>query len=230
MGNVKWEWLPRVALPIWFLTTTKVMLQANGEQRERIVRMLGSQYDLMSVDADGVGVVSYMTYDQMAEIVDYLRTSDKKDDLFESCWIAYRRKGSKKKSFDYWKKLSVNEKDCVLHHIKAYVGTRDLQYQKDFERYLRDKTFNEIVIKENKVVYDPTKLSGSLDGLYMPTTDGALSWNDYYNCYIYTGWWDGVHITDGYDDWNRPHGATVMLNNGRGTLSWDSMLRVWIKN
>lgn len=202
------------------------MLQASEEQQEHIKTLCD---DLMYANSDGVRIDSYISYDQMAAIVDYLRTSDKKDDLFESCWIAYRRKGIKRKSKEYWNKLSEKEKGRVLPHIKAYVGSRELQYQKDFERYLRDKVFMTIVFKDNKVIYDPTKVSGALDGLYMPTTDGALSWNDYYNCYIYTGWWDGVHISDGYDDSNRPDKATVMLNNGRGTLVWDNMSHKWVK-
>ena len=226
MGNVKWEWLPRVALPIWFLTTTKIMLQAREEQQEHIKTLCD---DLMYANSDGVRIDSYISYDQMASIVDYLRTSDKKDDLFESCWMAYKRKGSKKKSKEYWRKLSEKEKDGVLPHIKAYVSTRELQFQKDFERYLRDKVFLTIVFKDNKVIYDPTRNDDSIGNVYMPTTDGALLWNDYYNCYIYTGWWDGVHISDGYDDSNRPDKATVMLNNGRGTLIWDKNYKVWNK-
>lgn len=152
-------------------------------------------------------------------------------ELFEQCWIAYKRKGSKKKSLEYWKKLTDVEKQNVMPHIKAYVSTRELQFQKDFERYLRDKTFNEIIINGNKVIYDPTKLGKgeSASNVYMPTCDGALSWNEYYNCYMYVGYWDGKHIPDGYDDDTRPDGASVTLNNGRGTLVWNAETKTWIK-
>lgn len=153
------------------------------------------------------------------------------DELFEKCWIAYKRKGSKKKSFEYWKKLTDVEKQNVMPHIKAYVSTRELQFQKDFERYLRDKIFMTVVFGNNKVVYDPTKIGKgeTVNEVYMPTCDGALSWNEYYNCYMYVGFWDGKHIPDGYDDDTRPDSASVTLNNGRGTITWDSKTKTWNK-
>ena len=152
-------------------------------------------------------------------------------ELFEQCWIAYRRKGKKGKSLPYWKKLTESEKQMVLPHIKAYVTSRELQYQQDFERYLRDKTFTTIVFSKNKGIYDPTRLDkkDKANEVYMPLTDGALSWNDYYTCYMYVGYWDGKHIPDGYDDETRPDGASVTLNNGRGTITWDSKTKTWNK-
>ena len=152
-------------------------------------------------------------------------------ELFEQCWIAYRRKGKKGKSLPYWKKLSESEKQMVLPHIKAYVTSRELQYQQDFERYLRDKTFTTIVFLKNKVIYDPTRLDkkDKANEVYMPLTDGALSWNDYYTCYMYVGYWDGKHIPDGYDDDTRPDGASVTLNNGRGVIRWSSKNKKWEK-
>lgn len=152
-------------------------------------------------------------------------------ELFEQCWIAYRRKGSKKKSFEYWCRLNNVERQNVLSHIKPYVASRELQFQKDFERYLRDKIFMTVVFGNNKVVYDPSKLGrGEVQSnVYMPTCDGALSWNEYYNCYMYVGYWDGKHIPDGYDDDTRPDGASVTLNNGRGTLVWSVITKTWNK-
>lgn len=152
-------------------------------------------------------------------------------ELFEQCWIAYRRKGSKKKAFEYWKKLTDVEKQNVMPHIKAYTSTRELQYQKDFERYLRDKIFMTVVFGNNKVVYDPSKLGRGEEQskVYMPTCDGALSWNEYYNCYMYVGYWDGRHISDGYTDETRPNGATIMLNNGRGNITWNKNTKQWEK-
>jgi len=152
-------------------------------------------------------------------------------ELFEQCWIAYRRKGKKGKSLPYWKKLTESEKQMVLPHIKAYVTSRELQFQQDFERYLRDKTFTTIVFSKNKVIYDPTRLDkkDKTNEVYMPLTDGALSWNNYYNCYMYVGYWDGKHIPDGYDDDTRPDGASVTLNNGRGTIVWNAETKTWNK-
>lgn len=179
-------------------------------------------------DENGFYLDDFITYEEMAAIVDYLRTStDKKKDLFEECWVAYRRKGIKKRAKEYWNKLSDEEMDMVMPHIKAYVSSRDVQYQKDFERYLRDRVFLEVVYNGNNIIYDPTKNSGETES-YMPTCGGALMYNDYYKCFMYTGYWDG-HIADGYTDENRPDGAKVTLNNSRGTVVWSSEFKEWRK-
>jgi hypothetical protein len=36
-------------------------------------------------------------------------------------------------------------------------------------------------------------------------------------------------ISDGYTDDNRPNGATITLNNGRGRIQWDAKSKEWIK-
>ena len=154
------------------------------------------------------------------------KTIDKKKDLFEECWIAYKRKGSKKVAFEQWCKLSEKEKESVMQHIKAYTQVRERVYQKDFERYLRDKVFTSVVYSGNNVVYDPTK-DEYCDSVYRPICGGALNWNDYYQKYMYIGNFDGF-ISDGYTDENRPDGATIMLNNNRGNIMWDANFRVWI--
>ena len=154
--------------------------------------------------------------------------SKKSDELFETCWLAYRRKGSKKKAKEYWNKLKDDEKECVLPHIKAYVSSRDITYQKDFERYLRDKIFLTIVFNKNQVVYDPTKKE--IGNEYLPETSPSLMWNDYYGCYMYLGGFYDGHISDGYDDKNRPDGASITLNNGRGTIKWDAATKKWVKD
>jgi hypothetical protein len=57
---------------------------------------------------------------------------------FEEAWVLYRRKGGKKAAYQQWKNLSQEEKDKAKNHIPSYVSTRELTYQKDFERYLKD--------------------------------------------------------------------------------------------
>lgn len=155
------------------------------------------------------------------------KTIDKKKELFEECWIAYNRKGSKKVSFEQWCKLSDKEKESVMQHIKAYTQVRERVYQKDFERYLRDKVFTSVVYSGNNVVYDPTK-EDSCDSVYRPICGGALNWNDYYQKYMYIGNFDGF-ISDGYTDENRPDGATIMLNNGSGNITWNKNTKQWEK-
>lgn len=78
-----------------------------------------------------------------------------KDESFEDAWLLYRRKGSKKIASEQWAKMSQKEKDTAMKHIVAYVGSRELQYQKDFERYLRDKCFNNVVYDKQFVIFDP---------------------------------------------------------------------------
>lgn len=183
---------------------------------------------------DGKGVRlndDVITFDEMAVIVDYLRTStDKKKDLFEECWVAYRRKGVKKRAKEYWNKLSDEESNMVMPHINAYVASREIQYQKDFERYLRDRVFMEVVYQGNNLVYDPMKAINAQtgDAAYSPVCGGMLSWNEYYKTYMYTGVWYGG-IADGYTEENRPDGATVMLNNGRGKMVWNKDTKEWEK-
>lgn len=155
----------------------------------------------------------------------------KKEDieLFEKCWIAYDRKGSKKVALERWLNLKDDERQRALVHIPFYMKSNERKYLKDFERYISNKVFDSIVIdhKTGVVLYDPEREKGQIG--YTPTCGGALSWNDYYKCFMYTGYWDGKHIADGYDDHNRPNGATIMLNNGRGTIRWNSETKTWEK-
>lgn len=153
-------------------------------------------------------------------------------ELFEQCWVAYRRKGKKGKAKPYWDKLTKSEKDSVLQHIKIYTKTRELQYQQDFERYLRDKTFLSVVVSKNNIVYDPTKLGKgeSASNVYMPSGNFSITWDDQLKAYLYIGFYsDGQAIADGYTDSTRPDGARIVLNNGRGELVWSSITRTWIK-
>lgn len=204
----------------------------SAEQTKHIEELLlKNNIRFIEVGENEICFTDPVSYEVMADIVDFLRTDAPQKELFEECWKAYNRKGSKKKSLDYWKKLTDVEKKNVLPHIKAYVSTRELQYQKDFERYLRDKIFMTVVFGNNKVVYDPSKLGrGEVQSnVYTPTCDGALSWNDYYSSFIFVGYWDGVHIPDGYTDETRPNGATIMLNNGRGNITWNKNTKQWEK-
>jgi hypothetical protein len=86
------------------------------------------------------------------------KTKATKDEDFEFAWLLYRRKGSKKKSLEQWVKLSDEEKETAKGHIPAYIeSVSDVKYQKDFERYLRDKCFNNIVFHKGLVIFDPNE-------------------------------------------------------------------------
>ena len=150
--------------------------------------------------------------------------SKKKDELFESCWKAYRRKGSKAKALTFWKKLKEEEREKVMPHIQVYVSSREKQYQKDFERYLRDKTFNEIIVKGNDTIYDPLKVENPND--YHPLTDDVFqTWNEERKCLRFNG--DLNHLNDGYTDDTRPDGA--MVSWGMYSWKWSKELKKWVE-
>ena len=151
-------------------------------------------------------------------------TKSEKDEFFEQCWKAYRRKGSKAKAKTFWDKKSDEDKQNILQHINAYVSTRDLQYQKDFERYLKDEIYSTIVYKGNVVVYDPS-IGESKE--YTPICEGQLMWNSHIKNYLYIGY-DTDSIADGYKDETRPDGATIVLHNGRGIIVWSKSEKSWI--
>lgn len=92
--------------------------------------------------------------DIIQKIEEKKERNDYPDD-FEEAYVAYRRKGNKANAYKMWLKLTDDEKMKVAIHIPHYVSTREVQYQKDFERYLRDKAFENVVYLRDKVVFDP---------------------------------------------------------------------------
>lgn len=92
--------------------------------------------------------------DIIQKIEDKKKRNEYTDD-FEEAYVNYRRKGNKANAYKMWLKLTDDEKMKVATHIPHYVSTREVQYQKDFERYLRDKVFENVVYLRDKVVFDP---------------------------------------------------------------------------
>lgn len=147
-----------------------------------------------------------------------------KDEKFEECWLAYNRKGSKAKALEYWNKLSDADKALVLPHIKVYVSTRERVYQKDFERYLRDKIFKNIIVKGNDTIYDPEQFTNKEE--YRPITDGVFQiWNPERKCLLFNGFID--QLNDGYTPDTRPDGAKVAWNMYEWV--WSSQKKEWVK-
>lgn len=147
----------------------------------------------------------------------------KKSELFEECWKLYGRKGSKKNSKAQWNKMSIEEMELAKVHIQAYVqSVSEKKYQKDFERYLRDKIFNNVVYKGNTTIFDPEQVNDQ--GEYRPKLDGFnLMWNDQLKCYI--SMYDISMLVDGYNADNRPSSAVVMKNGVR--YKWDTENKKW---
>ena len=139
--------------------------------------------------------------------------------LFNQCWEIYRRKGSKKLSEVQWKKIPTEDYTKIPSAIKKYVESRDVIYQKDFERYLRDKNYQDVIYdKSGNVIYDPSKNTYA----YYPTLSNEIIKND--KGFIYFGATTD-NITDGYTNEERPNGSVLILSNGRGVITWDSLLK-----
>ena len=133
---------------------------ATIDWEERVFQLASSLYasNEMTIDqAIASALIFKETYIEMMGLDEPKKEkkSKEKDESFEEAWLLYRRKGSKKIASEQWAKMSPKEKDTAMKHIVAYVGSRELQYQKDFERYLRDKCFNNVVYDKQFVIFDP---------------------------------------------------------------------------
>lgn len=147
-----------------------------------------------------------------------------KDFLFEECWKLYRRKGAKAKAKSYWNKLSDKDIKKVKPHIQAYVqSVSGVTYQKAFERYLRDRVFDNVVYKGDMIIFDPER-ENATDNEYRPQLDGFnLIWNEHVKCYI--SMYDIDMLVDGYTADNRPESAMVMKNGIR--YKWNVQTKKW---
>lgn len=146
---------------------------------------------------------------------------------FEKAWELAQRKGSKTEAYKYWKRLKEEDKKKVFAHLPFYYKSNERRYLKDFSGYLNRCYYSSVVYdKQGHVLYDPEREQSNE---YRPICDVSLVWNEYWHCYMYVGFWDGKHIPDGYSDDNRPDGASVTLNNGRGVLTWDKETKQWRK-
>jgi len=144
---------------------------------------------------------------------------------FEKAWELAQRKGSKTEAYKYWKRLKEEDKKKVFAHLPFYYKSNERRYLKDFSGYLNRCYCGSVVYdKQGHVLYDPEREQSNE---YRPNCDGSLVWNEFWHCYMYVGFWDGKHIPDGYSDDNRPDGASVTLNNGRGVLTWDKETKQW---
>ena len=144
--------------------------------------------------------------------------------LFEDCWEAYGRKGSKKDSLEAWRTLTADEMLRVMPHIRAYITSREQRFCKDFQRYLSHHTFNDIVTDgRGTTLYDPK--STESEG-YSPVTDGIFQyWDEKNKRLIFNG--DIEHLDDGYTTDTRPDGAKASW--GMYNWVWSRELRKWIK-
>jgi hypothetical protein len=143
---------------------------------------------------------------------------------FESDFVLYQRKGSKKNAYERWKKLSDDDKVLMRKHIPFYLKSNDRQYLKDFEGYINQRMFESPVTdKHGNILFDPdlnTTSEYCPNGFYVRYMENG----DYY---LYIGSWPDAFFDDGYKDEERPDGAALILNNRRGTLTWKSASKTW---
>jgi hypothetical protein len=62
---------------------------------------------------------------------------------FEAFWLLYKRKGNKKTARQAWQRLTEQQRRRALEHAPRYIASRELQYCKDAERYLKHEVFND---------------------------------------------------------------------------------------
>ncbi len=72
---------------------------------------------------------------------------------FEKFWNLYDKKTTKKQSLTFWNK-NITKEDVVkiMQHVKHYIKDRDKVYRKDPIRYLRDRVFEDEIIKAEKKI------------------------------------------------------------------------------
>jgi len=72
---------------------------------------------------------------------------------FEKWWNLYDKKTTKKASFTYWSKhITKNDIKKIMEHSAQYVKDREKVYRKDPIRYLRDRVFEDEIIKTEKKI------------------------------------------------------------------------------
>lgn len=77
---------------------------------------------------------------------------------FESAWELYQRKGAKKEAYKSWKSLTKDERELAVNAIPAYLKSKpDVQYRKDFERYLKSGAFEAELPPANASIGLPQK-------------------------------------------------------------------------
>ena len=70
---------------------------------------------------------------------------------FELWWDLYDKKTTKKQTLAYWiKNITKEDIPKIMQHTKHYIKDREKVYRKDPVRYLRDKVYEDEIIKQDK--------------------------------------------------------------------------------
>jgi uncharacterized protein YdaU (DUF1376 family) len=108
-------------------------------------------------NANGMLPINLLTYEPINSLTQYTITPDKPgkrvqySSEFEYAWKEYECKGSKGAAWSVWKTLTKEEYTAATTGISIYKTlTPEKQYRKDFERYLKNRTW------EDKVAAKPS--------------------------------------------------------------------------
>lgn len=95
---------------------------------------------------------------KISEGIAQKKVEPKSDERFEAIWKAYGRKGAKNTAFCYWQAMTLEEKALAERHVTLYVSSREMQFRKDFERYLKSKCYLSSVYDERgELLFDPVE-------------------------------------------------------------------------
>ncbi len=67
---------------------------------------------------------------------------------FDDFWDKYDKKVGRPKSEALWKKIDQGGREKIMHHLDDYIKT-EKQYRKDPERYLKNESWNDEIVKQN---------------------------------------------------------------------------------
>jgi hypothetical protein len=86
--------------------------------------------------------------------IPYTKPDTKTDNLFETVWVQYERKGNKQTALRYWNKLKYEEKLAITKAIPIYIASREYKYRKDFQGWINPTNRmweDEIEVKEERM-------------------------------------------------------------------------------
>lgn len=76
---------------------------------------------------------------------------------FEDYWNTYNKKVGKVAATKIWNKMSQADKEACMAAIPAYRASRERQYMKDPERYLKHRTWEDEIIVSQKSKHQSTE-------------------------------------------------------------------------
>ena len=93
---------------------------------------------------------------------------------FEDFWNLYDKKVGKMNALKEWKKLKPLEIERIFEHVPFYLRTREKQYRKDPERYLKHKIFVDEIETNTLKIHEGVKREEKTEPVWNPSED--LEW------------------------------------------------------